>query len=92
MTRDEVKLCNCAGCDIELLGESMTPAALRGLSAEAIAGLPDRVKGRIWGRPYCGECLATRRKRIGGGRCLGRCGGPDENPWQQNAVRDLEDC
>ena len=44
------------------------------------------VKGRIKGRPYCGGCLEPRPIHPG-------TYGPleDAGPWQENAIRHLED-
>jgi len=48
----DVKMCNCAACNAELLGESM-----RG---EYVPTRYDRpgVAGRLEERPYCKKCLA----------------------------------
>lgn len=82
----ETKLCNCAGCGQELLGESQA-------SAVALAQRMHRnykpprplVCGRINGRPYCSRCLETTPQR---GRDDVR---DDESPSQADAVRALED-
>lgn len=81
MHRDDVKLVNCAQCGCELLGESM-----HGIVNPSECGRPF-VGGRINGRPYCNDCLRVPTLR-------GWYSGPqdeDWDPWQQNAVRQLED-
>ena len=57
---NDVRLCNCAKCGVELVGERMANAV-----AEGIVELPElyqdhgRVEGRYKGRPYCFGCIAT---------------------------------
>lgn len=64
---DDVKVCNCAGCSQELLGwQHITE---RGKLPFPYRNMPG-VRGRIDERPYCNDCLNTRR--AGGGRRLGR--------------------
>lgn len=60
MRKGDLKLCNCAGCTCELLGESML-AWYESLCEKQREGLPPVVAGRIHGRPYCPACLAPRR-------------------------------
>lgn len=47
------RVCNCAGCTVLLLGESMKgyPAVIRRTSR------PQFVAGRVLGRPYCAACI-----------------------------------
>jgi len=76
-------MCNCAGCGAELLGESMLP--MHDKIASMVVGERVYVRGRVKGRPYCAACLEA--KLIPPGRAT-----PDEyNPWQENAVRAMED-
>jgi len=76
-----MKLCNCALCEVVLLGESM-----RGV--EIAGGQPDHeyVAGRIHDRPYCEECLEVRQPTA-----LPATMEDDSGPWQQNAIRDMEE-
>lgn len=59
LEEDDVKLCNCAGCRVELLGESML-SLLEDFGIKK--SLPRRywqhqgVYARIKGRPYCQTC------------------------------------
>lgn len=73
---DDVKMCNCAGCNIEIVGESMKDYAR--------ASYLPCVEGRILGRPYCRRCLNFRQPPPGRGTTDGG------SPWQENAVRDME--
>lgn len=82
---DDVKLCNCAECGCELLGESMV-IWLGSLTEKDQRELPGLVYCRVWGRPYCMEC-AERQSRTS----LSATREEDGGPWQQNAVRALED-
>jgi transcriptional regulator with XRE-family HTH domain len=50
------KLVNCAGCAVEMLGESMV-GWLHALPPAEQAAQPALVAGRREGRPYCGQCL-----------------------------------
>ena len=60
---DEIGLCNCAGCGIDLLGERTTKRIekikdhLTRDMPNQFHGLPDPVAGRVKGRPYCSKCL-----------------------------------
>lgn len=81
----DVKLCDCAECGKELLGSSMF-CQLRELSDEQRQNLPSLVVGRIKGRPYCATCLNLCKLPPGRGTRE-----DDGGPWQQNAVRQLED-
>lgn len=84
--RPDVKVQNCAECRRLCLGYSfrlwyfnLPPAEQR--------ELPEPTAAIILGRPYCAACSAVRERT--GGRA-----GPleeDGGPWQQNAVRALED-
>jgi hypothetical protein len=70
MNADDVKLCNCAGCDAELLGESMREwrAGLKRRDKEV---QPPVVADRVYGRPYCRACLARLWPREFGYRVPG---------------------
>lgn len=85
----ELKLCNCAGCECELLGESCA-AYVASLSKRHRNSLPSPVAGRILGRPYCKMCLRLHESFGGGGRRLGRTPA-EENHTLGAAVRRLED-
>jgi len=56
---DDVKLCNCASCRIELLGDSMRPF-YQGLTEEQQELCPPLVAGRAFDRPYCPTCWRTQ--------------------------------
>lgn len=88
---DEVRLVNCARCDEELLGLSM-----RGCSLPWTCDGMQFMAGRLNQRPFCKPCLEAmwaedwtchsshhfiRRRVIR----------EDESPWQEYAVRVLED-
>ena len=55
LTIDELKLCNCAGCNCVLLGESMVPL-LHKIPDSRLAPVHARIKGR----PYCQLCTQKR--------------------------------
>lgn len=94
MTLDDLpqglRVCNCAGCRVLLSGVGERQKYM--LRVRVL--LPPEVAGRDGGRPYCGKCLAERNE----------CKIPDrrepakrpckieesENPWQSNAIRELE--
>lgn len=82
-----LKFCNCAGCGLELLGESCL--AWRATQDEATQRQYPAVHDRVRGRPYCEWCC---RKRHNSGRLVRRVGLPAEpSPWVENAVRHLEE-
>jgi hypothetical protein len=80
--RGDWLMCNCAECEVGLLGESMKRFAV---VREAVAR-PEFVAGRINGRPYCLACLTVRQPATGR-PAIGEDG---DSPWQQNATRQLE--
>lgn len=89
-TWDDVKMVNCAGCNDELLGESMRPAALKKLTG-APTELPRQVKGRILERPYCSLCLSpdrfnSTRTEAGKDRRV-----KEDNPSQQDSLKRWEE-
>lgn len=63
MNRETIVMCNCAGCRCGLLAARYTdadPLIRERLARAAFGGdADDIVAGRIDGRPYCGQCLAT---------------------------------
>lgn len=63
----ELKLCNCAKCGIECLGDSLRDWFYRDLTVQQQNDLPWPVAGRVDGRPYCVECypvVALRKKLL----------------------------
>ncbi len=52
----EIKLCNCAGCGRELLGDSLREWYFRLEPWEQLT-FPEPVFCRIKGRPYCSACV-----------------------------------
>lgn len=84
LTEDDVRVCDCAGCGCEMVSQD---ECLR-VPAELIAGRVV-VACRLAGRPYCSPCSEV--KVIPCGR-----GDPgwltNDSPYQQNAIRHLEDC
>ena len=57
----DVKLVNCATCQRDLLGESMTQLVAqygRNVLPPPARGLP-LLGGRLWGRLYCLNCLVS---------------------------------
>ena len=91
-------LVRCDGCDTTIV-----PAAVWAmLSPERQAELRSiqvyRVRGVFDGLPYCGRCAELRGERgkvgeygCGGGRRLLTKLVGDDNPWQQVALRAMED-
>ena len=49
-------VCNCAMCNLLLLGESQREL-YRALGRKEQRHWPPLVRGRVLGRPYCGTCL-----------------------------------
>ena len=78
----DVKMCNCAGCGMELLAQQYRTRIHR---------LPEQLRsktfceGHIHDRPYCAACLTVRE--ITPGRATMD---DDGGPWQQNAVKAME--
>jgi hypothetical protein len=81
---DDVKMCNCAGCGCDLLGESMHGVDI---PKKVRKDLPPFVRGRILERPYCGPCLATMPRSS----LVDRFTPGDPDPSRENAVRALEE-
>ena len=86
MDSPEIKLCNCAECRRELLGDSLRVWYF-GLAEDRRKRYPSPVAGRLLGRPYCEECISTRpRPKTGVAQPV-----REESPWSENGVRELED-
>ncbi len=83
---DTVRIANCATCNRAVARRSDI-AACRDAGART---MPARLGGRIHSRPYCEICLNTANHGD-------RRGTPprnwqtDDDPGQQNAVRDMEE-
>ncbi len=86
---DTVRVANCATCNRAVARRSDI-AACRDAGART---MPARLGGRVMGRPFCEVCLNTAN-------CGERRGTPpkeeshwqtDDDPGQQNAVRDMEE-
>jgi len=60
-TYQRIKMVNCARCQCELIGESMTSWYLR-LSQEIRDTLPPLMAGRLNDRPYCRPCALRPQK------------------------------
>lgn len=84
MNAEDVKLCNCAECGCELLGDSMRVWYFSH-SEDKRKQLPQLVYLHLNGRPYCMGCS---RKKPPPQRKGTR---NDISPWQENAIRHLED-
>ncbi len=92
----DVRMCNCARCERDLLGLSM-----RGLALPWTCDGMQFLAGRINQRPYCPVCLSIMREDRAP-RCAAvnryvasprwRKRVEEDDPWEQLAVRCLEDC
>ncbi len=80
-----LKWVNCVECNSEVLGESMVGWYSKLSDSEKAKY--SIVVGRIHGRPYCNRCCATEIDCIEGLPEVVE----DSNPWQENAIRQLED-
>jgi len=58
---DDVRLCNCASCGQELMGESMRTWR-KTLTAIQRQRMPKLVAGRLEDRPYCAICLGVLQR------------------------------
>lgn len=98
MDEESIGLVNCGICDKELLGERATKFFDRNFTTKPPWVTQPPVAGRIWAgvrhMPLCRDCLATRStcghssiryKPIRHARY------DEDNPWQQNNVRILEE-
>jgi hypothetical protein len=84
-----IKLVNCANCRQEAVGLSCIAAwEAMSIAQREQESLPvDRsVGGHIHGRPWCNDCLRRRPHQDLGGGGIG-----DPSPWQENAIREMED-
>lgn len=61
----DARCCNCAGCGAELLSPR-SAAWKAGLPAKLRWRVPQVVKARIDGRPFCADCLRLPTGRITG--------------------------
>lgn len=78
MITEYTKMCNCADCGREILGESCAD--------EANDEMPLYVSGRINGRPYCQDCWNVPRAHTGSSS------GPNHtDPSWDNVVRAMEE-
>lgn len=77
-----IKMCNCAECGRECLGESNLSWWYKMAEKEKV--YHPIVAGRINGRPYCNLCVNTRP--------IPNRPGPknDTSPSQENAIKALE--
>ena len=98
---EELIVCNCAHCGRLLLGRA-SPVLEQGVLSRAAAhdelgrgycdqcrtwangGIPNRC--HRCGEKLCDDDKCRRKRTTRRGHGLG-----DENPWQENAVRDLEE-
>lgn len=81
----ELTYCDCAGCGRVCLGDSFKGWYARQSTTDR-ERVPAPVAGRILGRPYCKDCLASPSHNTDA-----LPPPKDESPWQQNAVRALEE-
>lgn len=96
---EKLTYCDCAECGRTLLGRTLVGgSALTNRNLEQLRereNLPPRVAGRIRQgdrmAPYCASCLDVARKVDPTGRRLGAVVLEDSGPWQDNAVRALEE-
>lgn len=75
--------CDCAQCGEILLAKGTAEPHTQDETLSTLAG-------RIRGRPYCAECLKVGTNGISGIRG-GRSGSSEPSPWNENAVRAMED-
>jgi hypothetical protein len=90
MNPEEVKVANCAGCGREVVSILCWPHMDELHRKRYPAGT---VRGKINGRPHCAVCLHPHEKsRRESRRIMGLHEDEgDDNPWQQNNVRAMED-
>ena len=62
-TRDDLRVCNCAGCHEELLGPDRENVFLA-MKLSGPGHAPRVVQGRINDRPYCLTCWRGRGNRL----------------------------
>lgn len=56
-----IKMCNCAGCGKELLGESMRSPVANGFIPQKY--MREIMTGRVNSRPYCSTCFPLAKAR-----------------------------
>lgn len=61
--RDDLAVCNCAGCGEVLLGERMASMFLQGLY-RALVRIPPPVAKRMDDRPFCARCVKIFSPRV----------------------------
>lgn len=85
---DTMRVCNCAQCGAEMLGESEEPNRLA-LTEMWKRALPKPVYRRQCGRPYCKGCATHQRSAR---ERTASSPGPleDGSPWQDVAIRAME--
>lgn len=86
---ENIKLCNCADCGAELLGESMRAYKMV-MSDREKAELPQLVYCRVAGRPYCLTCSRSNHS-LESGRRVNNVAAGDLSPSQENAIKTLEE-
>lgn len=84
---EEIRMCDCAQCGAILCGESER-AWLGSIAASQAAAFPPCVAGRIFGRPYCANCLRCRKRDPRAARPA--VAEDSAGPWADNAIRALE--
>lgn len=84
MNLDDAKMVDCAGCGMEMLGESMRGRLVKYDDGAVVP----HVRGRILGRPYCWQCLDGRRPPQRSATADSR--DPGTGPWYENSVRAME--
>jgi hypothetical protein len=83
MEDDDVKVSNCSICIYEMVShETFSLLTVAQRKRYLIKG------GYIGGRPCCVKCLAPKRRSSKD--YTKRSLPSDINPWQENAIRDLE--
>ena len=60
LAADDLSLVNCAGCNVELLGERCESIVRQEYGEEAMKNLPGVIAMRMNGRPYCRLCVKNR--------------------------------
>lgn len=78
---DTVKLCNCASCDVELLGQCMTEFWDK-LPFSVKVKYPEVLQTRINGRPYCRNCAAVQQNIISKLKAARKNGVPAPGLWE----------
>lgn len=79
-----IKFCECTQCGERLLGDS--PANLQFAEGFYDSKNCELVAARVLGHPYCRKCLRVKRPNNSSATM-----DPDPSPYQENAIRDMED-